>query len=97
MGASITDSVWVQATRLARQAREDGRAAYYGRRGLEYCPHVAPEQFYQASMWRIGWQDAEREAAGGWLASLVNPATVELPGASYRFGAGAPDYADEVN
>ena len=72
MGAAVVaDSGYIQASRLAIQAREDGRAASSAWRGLASCPHIARNEFYLASSWMIGWQEAEREAAGAWLPTLL--------------------------
>ncbi len=90
--AAATESVYVQISRRAVEAREDGRAAYYARRGLESCPHTEQDRFYLACSWKDGWKEAEREAAGGWLAALDDAEVVAATGVLYRFGAGAPKH-----
>ena len=94
MGAISTDSVYAQASGFAIQAREDGRAAYYRRRGLEYCPHLGLEKFYLAFLWKVGWLEAEREAAGGWLSTLIGSDALATQVEERRFGAGASSYAN---
>ena len=74
MGMVAIESIFVQASRLGALARADGRAAFYRREGLEFCPYAKHEEFYLAGLWRIGWLEGESEASTEWLNQLIFPA-----------------------
>ena len=68
MCRAVTDSVFVEASRLGSRARAGGREARLRGEWLGSCPHVDTGEFYLASFWRMGWLEAE--AAVKWRAGF---------------------------